>query len=150
MNNGGTDSARDNAREHFSLIYWLSILRRRKVFFFAFFLPIFLVSAILLITSPKQYRATATFYFPVTATPYLPPMITGVGGDIAGGGVEKLSSFFGQGQPNLQDYSIAILTSRTMTDKVLDRFQKGFFQTWLLIIPGLSCANYIKKYDLFR
>lgn len=84
-----------------------------------------LAGAVVTFNSPNLYRAETTLYFPAPSQPILS------GGSAQGMTSDGLDTnlflFGGMGHPSIQEYALAILKSRTMSDKVLDKFGEGLF-----------------------
>jgi len=116
----------NNDDSHFNLEYWLRIVYRRRKTFLYVVLISFVVLALLLAFSKKKYMAVTSIYFPVSETSYL-PMGNFRGLQQMNLNVDLISQFIGAPRANLQDYALAILDSRTMRDKLIDKFRAEMF-----------------------
>jgi len=114
-----------NSNEHFNLEYWLRILYRRRKVLLVITLLTFIVGAAITFISAPAYRAEASIYFPAPSRPILPGQIPQ---SMEPDALELGFALFGQGlQPSMQDYALAILKSRTMSDLVLDKYGERLF-----------------------
>lgn len=114
-----------NDQEHFNLEYWLAILKRRRKVFMAVAGVIFLISIIGVFRAAPTYRSEFAIYFPTPQTQILPASSNIV--EQMGISPELIGQFLGQKVPDLQDYAIAILDSRTLKDKILDKYGDRIF-----------------------
>lgn len=110
-------------KEHIHLEYWIAIVRRRIKVFIIVAGIIMLVSTIGLLFQSPSYCSEFVIYFP-------DPQNSIIGGtsvfrnlDLAQG----LVGGMGQQPPDLQQYAISILDSRTIYDKILDKYEKQIF-----------------------
>lgn len=115
-----------NNESYHSCYDWIKILcSRRNVLFFSVAVAL-LSGLIFTLISPPLYRATASLYFPIDNRAMLGSTFSGKAdldqvdvGNILMGSAP---------QPSIQNYAVAILKSRTMTDAVLDKYGQGIFQ----------------------
>lgn len=116
-------SENSNSKEHFHLEYWVAIVRRRKRVFFIVAGIIMVVSIIGLLFQSPSYCSEFVIYFPDPQNPIIGGTSVFRNLDLAQG----LVGGMGQQPPDLQQYAISILDSRTMYDKILDKYENQIF-----------------------
>lgn len=129
-------------QEHFHLEYWIAIVKRRRKAFLVVFGVLMIISVIGLFFEAPIYRSEFVIYFPDPQT----PMIGGTSGmgnlDIS---QDLIMGVLGQRPPDLQQYAISILDSRTLYDKILDKYGNQLFPDLPEDTPRIKLRDQLKR-----